>query len=86
MYPDRKEEERTSSQAFEPAPTGNASNPEADGRTAGDEGLSETGEGIQLLDPKADKYIREVAGPEDYPDAQDQSDLDEAYRQKDSSQ
>ena len=48
--------------AFPPANIGNASNPTPD------EGA---GEGVQLIDKKGEKYLREVASPEDYPDEQD---------------
>lgn len=48
--------------AFPPANIGNASNP-----APGDD--SNTGN--QLIDKKGEKYLREVASPEDYPDEQD---------------
>ena len=51
--------------------TGNASNP-----APNDESLSPT-EGSQLLNEKAEKYLREVASIEDVPDAQDQEEMDE---------
>jgi hypothetical protein len=49
---------------FGPAETGNASNPSPH------EGSAEP-EGSQLLNEKAEKYLREVAPIEDYPDEQD---------------
>jgi hypothetical protein len=58
------------SKKFPPAETGNASNPSP--REGGDDAL-----GNQLLDNKAEKYLREVSSIEDMPDAQDQEDMDE---------
>lgn len=51
------------------ADTGNASNP-----SAGSE--ERRSPGSQLLDEKAERYMREVANIEDVPDAQDQKDMD----------
>ncbi len=51
-------------------PAGHASNPLAD-----DEMVSGGPEG--LLDERADKYIREVAPIEDYPDDQDMQDMNQ---------
>lgn len=65
------EEEKNTS----PANIGNASNP-----APGDESLQE-GAGNQLLDEKAEKYLREVASIEDVPDAQDQQEMDKTLRQ-----
>ena len=48
--------------AFPPANIGNASNPAPE---------EEAGQGNQLIDKKGEKYLREVAAPEDYPDEQD---------------
>jgi hypothetical protein len=56
------------------ADTGNASNPSPD--------TEPQKEGGQLLDKKAEKYLREVANIEDLPDAQDQQDMDETLNQK----
>lgn len=53
------------------AGTGNASNP-----SPPDESLSPA-QGSQLLNEKAEKYLREVASIEDLPDAEDQKDMDE---------
>ena len=50
--------------AFPPANIGNASNP----APAEDAGAPE---GTQLIDKKCEKYLREVASPEDYPDEQE---------------
>lgn len=54
-----------------PAPTGNASNPSAN------DPEMEPASNNQLLDEKAEKYLREVASIEDLPDEQDQQDMDE---------
>ncbi|HEY0057642.1 MAG TPA: hypothetical protein VGB56_00820 [Flavisolibacter sp.] len=56
-------------------PPGNAANPLADNGTApnGPEGL---------LDQRADKYIREVAPIEDYPDDQDQQDMEQVIKEQ----
>lgn len=54
---------------------GNASNPGAD-----DNSLQDS-PGNQLLDEKAEKYLREVASIEDVPDAQDQEEMDETLRE-----
>ena len=56
-----------------PAETGNASNPSPR------EGVGPAG-GNQLIDEKGEKYLREVSSPEDYPDAQDEQDREEAER------
>ena len=55
--------------------TGNASNPAPD-----DDSLSPS-PGSQLLDAKAEKYLREVASIEDVPDAQDQKEMDETLQE-----
>ena len=54
---------------------GNASNP-----GPGDESLQDS-PGNQLLDEKAEKYLREVASIEDVPDAQDQQEMEESLQQ-----
>jgi len=55
---------------------GNASNPipQGDGTDGGNSN--------QLLDEKAEKYIREVASIEDVPDAQDQQDMDDTINKE----
>ena len=60
--------------------TGNASNPAPD-----DESLSPS-PGTQLLDEKAEKYLREVASIEDVPDAQDQREMDDVLQKKEKEQ
>jgi hypothetical protein len=53
------------------AGTGNASNPpEKDERF-------EPANNNQLIDERGEKYLREIASIEDYPDAQDQQDMDD---------
>lgn len=54
---------------------GNASNPAPD-----DDSFSPS-PGNQLLDEKAEKYLREVASPEDYPDAQDEQEMNETLKE-----
>lgn len=56
--------------------TGNASNPAPD-----DDSLSPS-PGSQLLDEKAEKYLREAASIEDVPDAQDQQEMDETLKEE----
>jgi hypothetical protein len=56
--------------------TGNASNPAPDDDSFG------PSPGSQLLDEKAEKYLREVASIEDVPDAQDQKEMDEILREE----
>lgn len=51
-------------EAFPPANIGNASNPAPDDD-------ANAPEGAQLIDKRGEKYLREVASPEDYPDEQD---------------
>jgi hypothetical protein len=53
------------------APTGNASNPSAE-----DEVTDNVGD-QQLLDSRAEKYLREVASIEDLPDEQDWQDAED---------
>ena len=56
------------------AATGNASNPTSNGM--------EPDNSNQLLDQKAEKYLREVASIEDVPDAEDQKDMDETLEKE----
>ena len=51
------------------AETGNASNP-----TPQDRGLEP--QKNQLIDERGEKYLREVASPEDYPDPQEAADAE----------
>jgi len=53
-----------------PAETGNASNP-----SPGNKEMEPAGN--QLLDEKAEKYLRESASIEDVPDAEEQQEMDE---------
>jgi hypothetical protein len=62
-----------------PAPTGNASNPSARPDQV-------TPSGNQLLDGKAEKYLREVASIEDLPDEQDQQEMDDTLAGNDDTQ
>jgi hypothetical protein len=56
--------------------TGNASNPAPD-----DDSLYPS-PGDQLLNEKAEKYLREVASIEDVPDALDQKEMDETLKKE----
>jgi hypothetical protein len=67
---DRNKKERST-----PAETGNASNP-----SPHDESTEPASN--QLLDEKAEKYLRESASIEDYPDAQDQAEADEIFKKE----
>ena len=74
--PDPKNASSSSeNETFQPADSGNASNlsPHTGTQPAGN----------QLLDARAEKYLREVASPEDYPDAEDEQDMDETIQQTD---
>ncbi len=53
------------------AQTGNASNPSPDGNQPSSN---------QLLDEKADTYIREAGNIEDLPDAKEQEDMEQVIR------
>lgn len=55
------------------AGTGNASNPSRETAAEGNRN--------QLLDEKAETYIREAGNIEDMPDENDQQDMDETIRQ-----
>ena len=68
----QKEDGKTNQSEGENKPlaaTGNASNPSPNDM--------EQDNSNQLLDKKAEKYLREVASIEDMPDAEDQQDMDE---------
>jgi hypothetical protein len=56
------------------AETGNASNPSPPKEESNGES--------QLLNKKAEKYLREVANIEDLPDAQDQQNMDETLKEE----
>lgn len=58
------------SEPLPPAETGNASNP------APHNSDLEPDNNNQLLDGRAEKYLREVASPEDYPDEEDWQDAE----------
>jgi len=63
-------------QSMPPAQTGNASNPSPR------EGMGPAG-GNQLINEKGEKYLREVASPEDYPDARDEQEAESVGRGED---
>ena len=56
------------------ADTGNASNPSPDN--------TQQKEGEQLLNKKAEKYLREAANIEDLPDAEEKQDMDETLKEE----
>lgn len=58
-----------------PAETGNASNPSPNN------GSNESVDERQILNEKAEKYLREVSSIEDEPDARDQEDMNEILRE-----
>jgi len=58
------------------ADTGNASNPSPQNKKM------EPANNDQLLNERAEKYLRESANIEDEPDAQDQEDADEVIKKK----
>jgi hypothetical protein len=57
------------------AETGNASNPSPASNSI-------EPAGNQVLDEKAEKYLRESANIEDYPDPQDQQDADQTFKRE----
>jgi hypothetical protein len=57
------------------AGTGNASNPSPH------EDLQPAG-GNQLIDKRGEKYLREVASPEDYPDAEDEQEMNDTLAEE----
>jgi hypothetical protein len=59
-------------QGLPAAGTGNASNPSPNSE-------AEPGKN-QLLDERAEKYLREVSSPEDYADPEDAQDMDEQLK------
>jgi hypothetical protein len=70
-----KQDQPDHNQELPKAPTGNASNPSPDPAASNQPNDS------QLLDPKADKYIREVASIEDMPDPQEEQDAEDQMQQ-----
>jgi hypothetical protein len=57
------------------AGTGNASNPPLK-----DDAFEPAAGSSQLIDERGEKYLREVAPIEDYPDPQDDQDMDETIK------
>jgi len=60
------------------AGTGNASNPSPHNEES-------EPQKNQLLDERAEKYLREVSSPEDYADAEDVQEMDDKLDQEDNS-
>lgn len=77
MYPEpqKNDTNKPNSENFSEFATGNASNPSPQNNEL------ET-PGNQLLDDKAEKYLREVASIEDVPDAQDQQEMDNIIKKE----
>jgi hypothetical protein len=69
--------EKNNNQKLPAADTGNASNPSPHNKKM--EPVSDE----QLLNEKAEKYLRESSNIEEEPDAQDQADADEVIRKSD---
>ena len=70
MMQERNKPEQPRDGKLPAADTGNASNPSPDNK--------EQKVGNQLLDKKAEKYLREAGNIEDLPDAQDQQEIEES--------
>lgn len=75
MLPDDKSTSGTNQATENAASTGNASNPSPQSETAAGPD--------QLLDKKAEKYLREAGNIEDMPDAEEQQEADEVISGKD---
>jgi hypothetical protein len=73
-HPSNQPEDQSAPKTYSGS-TGNASNPNPN------DGLDPYNDN-QLLDSKAEKYIREVASIEDVPDAQDQQEMDELIEEE----
>jgi len=73
------EQDKKNNSKLPQADTGNASNPTPHKGTMQPAGKN------QLLNEKAEKYLRESANIEDEPDAQDQQDADEVIRRENQS-
>ncbi|HZH00661.1 MAG TPA: hypothetical protein VEX63_11590 [Flavisolibacter sp.] len=73
-HPSNQPEDQSAPKTYSGS-TGNASNPNPN------DGLDPDNDN-QLLDSKAEKYIREVASIEDVPDAQDQQEMDELIEEE----
>jgi hypothetical protein len=75
MLPNQENKDKSSQANKLPlAETGNASNPSPDNEESNGES--------QLLNKKAEKYLREVANIEDLPDAQDEQNMDETLEEE----
>lgn len=75
MLPDKKDASANAEDSKWPAAgSGNASNP-----SPHNDAVEPAGN--QLLDGRAEKYLREVASIEDVPDAQDQQELDKTIQE-----
>ena len=72
MQPDKNNPPVPDDSGWPAADYGNASNPSPHN----DDGPAEN----QLLDKKAEKYLREVASIEDVPDAEDQQEMEDTIK------
>ena len=75
MIPDQDKQQQTGSETPSSVNIGNASNP-----SSRPDSLEPTGDS-QFLSEGAEKYLREVASVEDYPDAHDQQQMDDAIEE-----
>ena len=73
MKPLQKNNQHKDNESLPTADTGNASNPSSGN-------IEEASNNKQLLNEKANTYLREAGNIEDLPDDKDQQDMDEKYR------
>jgi hypothetical protein len=76
--PDQQKDSEKSKEELPLAETGNASNPSPH------DDKMEPAANNQLLNERAEKYLRESASVEDYPDPEDQSEADETIKKENS--
>ena len=77
MLPDKTSQAQNPEEAkFPPADYGNASNPSPHNNDL------EPDNSNQLLDKRAEKYLREIASPEDYPDAEDEQEMENTMKEE----
>ena len=76
MSANQNHSEQNKERNLPPAETGNASNPSPHNKKM------EPASNNQLLNEHAEKYLRESASIEDYPDPQDQADAEEIIRKE----
>lgn len=76
MLPDKQEPFNAGEKNATAASTGNASNPGPQNEETGPPGVN------QLLDKKAEKYLREAGNIEDVPDAEEQQEADDIIKKE----